>query len=205
MVTVKVRLLGPVDIVVNGVSRPVPGPRRQAVLAALALQPTRTVSTDLLIETVWGGAPPNTAANTLQSHVSFLRRTLGDRAAILARPPGYSLDIPGEATDVQSAERLIHQGTQCADPRHGATWLQTAVRLWRGRPLADLAGLPWFDDKARLLEQLHLRARQSLAEARLALGQHAQLVAELEGLRYQHPLHEEIHGLLILALYRCGR
>jgi DNA-binding SARP family transcriptional activator/tetratricopeptide (TPR) repeat protein len=201
----KVRLLGPVDVVVDGAARPVPGQRRKAVLAALALRPAHALSTDQLIEIVWGDAPPATAANTLQSHMSFLRRTLGDHAAIRARQPGYSLDLPGEATDVQTAERLIRQGVRSADPRQGAAWLQSALDLWRGRPLDDIADLPWFDDHARRLDQLHLHAQQSLMQARLALGQHAQLVTDLEGLRRRHPLHEEIHGLLILALYRCGR
>jgi len=202
---VKVRLLGPVDLVADGAVRPVPGRRRKAVLAALALQPAQVVSTDLLIEIVWGDAPPATAGNTLQSHVSFLRRALGGRAAIRARPPGYSLDLSDEATDVQTAERLIRDGTRCEDPRQGAARLQSAVDLWRGHSLADVADLPWFDDHARRLEQLHLHAQQSLMQARLALGQHAQLVTGLESLRREHPLHEEIHRLLILALYRAGR
>ncbi|MEV5958231.1 BTAD domain-containing putative transcriptional regulator [Streptomyces sp. NPDC051987] len=201
----KVRLLGPVDVVVDGAVRAVPGQRRKAVLAALALQPAQVVSTDLLIEIVWGDTPPATSGNTLQSHLSFLRGALGDRAAIRARPPGYALEVAGEATDVQIAERLIRDGTRCADPREGAARLQTAVGLWRGRPLADLADLPWFDDHARRLDHLYLHAQESLIQARLALGEHAQLVTELERLRGEHPLHEEIHRLLILALYRAGR
>ncbi|WP_443031192.1 BTAD domain-containing putative transcriptional regulator [Streptomyces sp. 3213.3] len=199
------RLLGTVDVVVDGAVRPVPGQRRQAVLAALALQPAQIVRTDLLIEIVWGDTPPATVGNTLQSHLSFLRRALSDRAAIRARPPGYSLEVAGEATDVQTAERLIRDGTRCADPREGAARLQAAVDLWRGRPLADLTDLPWFDDHARRLDHLYLHAQQSLTRARLALGEHSQLVTELERLRGQYPLHEEIHRLLILALYRAGR
>jgi len=201
----QIRLLGPVDIVGDGTALPVAGRRRKAVLAALALQPMQVVSTGLLIEIVWGDTPPATAGNTLQSHVSYLRRALGGSGAIRARPPGYCLAVANDATDVQTAERLIRQGIQCVDPRQGAGWLQTAVDLWRGPPLADLGDLPWFDDHARRLEQLHLHAQQSLMQARLALGQHAQLVTELESLRERHPLNEEIHGLLILALYRSGR
>ncbi|WP_407775546.1 BTAD domain-containing putative transcriptional regulator [Actinophytocola sp.] len=185
--------------------RPVPGSRRKAVLAALALQPGEVISTDRLIHIVWGEAPPATAGNTLQSHMSYLRGVLGDRAAILAQPPGYVLNIAEEATDVQAAERLIRQGTQSADPRQGEAWLKAAIGLWRGQSLADVTDLVWFHDQAQRLDHLLLRAKQGLIEVRLALGQHSQLIPELESLRRQSPLHEQIHGLLILALYRAGR
>jgi DNA-binding SARP family transcriptional activator/tetratricopeptide (TPR) repeat protein len=201
----QVRLLGPVDVVVGGVVRPVPGLRRKAALAALALQPGEVMSTDRLIHVVWGDAPPATAENTLQSNVSYLRRVLGERAAILARPPGYVLNIPEEATDVRAAERLVRQGTRSTDPGQGEARLKAAVGLWRGRSLADVTDLEWFHDKAQRLDHLLLRAKQGLIEARLALGEHSQLIPELESLRRQNPLHEQIHGLLIRALYRAGR
>ncbi len=200
----QVRLLGPVDLMVRGASRPVPGLRRKAVLAALALQPGRVLGTDHLIDVVWGDAAPATAANTLQSHVSQLRRFLG-RDAIVARPPGYLLDLAGQSTDVQAAERLIGEAGRAADPSDAVARLGAAVALWRGQPLADLAGLAWFDDHARRLELLLLQARQALGDVRLAVGEHALLVPELEAFSRQYPLDERIHGQLMLALYRCGR
>jgi DNA-binding SARP family transcriptional activator len=127
-----VRLLGPVDVVVDGGARPVHGVRRRAVLAALALHGGEVVSTSRLAGAVWGETAPPTAVNTLQSHVSYLRNVLGSKAAILARPPGYVLDLGGDHTDVQLAERLLRQGTQSADPVHGAQHLQAALALWRG-------------------------------------------------------------------------
>jgi DNA-binding SARP family transcriptional activator/Flp pilus assembly protein TadD len=201
----QVRLLGPVDVVVDGVPRPVAGLRRKAVLAALALQPGEVMSTDRLIHIVWGDAPPATAGNTLQSHVSYLRGVLGERAAILAQSPGYVLNIAEEATDVQAAERLIQEGIQSTDPRQAEAWLNAAVGLWRGRSLVDVTDLMWFHDQAQRLDHLLLHAKQGLIEVRLALGQHSLLIPELESLRRQSPLHEQIHGLLILALYRAGR
>src|SRR5438874_4169187 len=172
----QVRLLGPVDVMVGGTPRPVPGLRRKAVLTALALQPGEVISTDRLIHIVWGDAPPATVGNTLQSHISYLRSVLGDRAAIITRPPGYVLNIPDEATDAQTAERLIRQGTQSTDPREGAALLQDAVGLWRGRPLADVTDLAWFDDQAQRLDHLLLLAKQTLIEVRLALGEHTELI-----------------------------
>ncbi|MGW0435036.1 BTAD domain-containing putative transcriptional regulator [Micromonospora sp. NPDC003197] len=201
----QVRLLGPVDITVDGIPRTVSGLRRKAVLAVLALHPGEIVSADRLIDVIWGDEPPATAANTLQSHVSYLRRVIGTRSTIVARPPGYLLDIPGEASDVEVAERLIRIGTQSTDFTQAAACLRTALALWRGRALVDVAGLPGLYAEAERLEHLRLVAVRALTDARLALGEHAQLVPELEGLAREHQLDERIHEQLMLALYRAGR
>jgi DNA-binding SARP family transcriptional activator/tetratricopeptide (TPR) repeat protein len=202
---VRVRLLGPVEVLVDGDARPVPGLRRKAVLAALALQPGVVVSIDRLIDVVWGAETPVTGPAALQSHVSHLRRMLGRRDALIARPPGYLLDLGEPATDVQAAENLIQQGTEAADPGQRERLLRAAIELWRDRPLADLAELSWFDDWARRLDHLWLHARLALFETRLTVGQDLQLVPELEDLSHQHPFNEPIHKLLMLALYRAGR
>jgi DNA-binding SARP family transcriptional activator/tetratricopeptide (TPR) repeat protein len=221
----QVRLLGPVDVVVDGVPRPVSGLRRKAVLAVLALHPGQVVSADRLIDVVWDGEAPATASNTLQSHVSQLRRILGSRTAILARPPGYLLDVSGgdlsrdglsgsessgsglsgEATDLQVAERLIGQAERAADPAECARHLRSALALWRGPSMLDVTGPLWLDEQADRLERIRLAAIESLTEARLALGEHAQLIPDLERLTQQHPYHENLQRQLILALYRSGR
>src|SRR5690349_8199884 len=97
----RVRLLGPVDVIVDGEIRPVHGLRRKAVLATLALQGGEIVSTSRLVEAVWGETAPPTALNTLQRHLSHLRAVLGSKAAILARPPGYVLELGDDGTDVR--------------------------------------------------------------------------------------------------------
>jgi DNA-binding SARP family transcriptional activator/tetratricopeptide (TPR) repeat protein len=154
---------------------------------------------------VWGDAAPVTATNTLQSHISYLRHLLGERAAIRTRSPGYLLDIGAEATDVATAERLIREADQGADPGAAASRLQAAVALWRGPPLAELTGMAEFDRQAQQLEHLLLRARRALIDIRLVLGQHTALLPELTELSRQEPLDEQIHGQLMLALYRAGR
>ncbi|MEU0563421.1 AfsR/SARP family transcriptional regulator, partial [Dactylosporangium sp. NPDC006015] len=199
------RLLGPVDVLVDGAARPVRGQRRKAVLAVLGLHPGEVVSTGRLVDLVWGDAPPPNAVNALQSHVSYLRRALGDKAVIASRPPGYLLDAGGDGTDVAVAERRIAAGLQEADPAARARHLQAALELWRGTPLADTGGLPWLDEQAERLGQLWLRGRRALLEARLGLGQHAQLLPDLEQLTREHPFDEQLHGLLMLTLYRLGR
>jgi DNA-binding SARP family transcriptional activator/tetratricopeptide (TPR) repeat protein len=202
---VQVRLLGPVDVLADGVSRPVPGLRRKAVLAVLALQHGEIVSTDHLVEAVWGGAPPPTAVNTVQSHVSHLRHILGGKAAVRARAPGYLLDLGAEGTDVEVAERLVRLAEQAPDLSQRLQHLQAATALWRGRPLADVTGLAWLGGQAERLDGLWLQATRALVETRLALGEHAQLVVELERLTGDHPFDEQIHGQFVLALYRAGR
>ena len=194
---VRVRLLGPVDVLVGEVAREVRGLRRKATLATLALARGQVVSTDRLISAVWSDGAPATVLNTLQSNVSHLRHVLGDRSAIVARSPGYLLDTGGEPTDVETAERLVGQGTP-GD-------LRAALALWRGPSLVDVCELPRLETQARRLDQLRLRAQRALVDARLAAGDHERLVPELLRLATEHPLDELLHGKLILALYRCGR
>jgi DNA-binding SARP family transcriptional activator len=202
---VRVRLLGPVDVMVDGGPRPVRGLRRKAVLATLALHPGEAVSTGRLVDVVWGDAAPSAALNTLQSNVSHLRNVLGSKAVILARPPGYVLDLGDDGTDVQLAERLLRQGTQSADPVQSARDLREALALWRGKPLADVAGLAWLEEQAGRLDLLCEQIKRALSEARLAAGEHARLVPDLDQMVADHPLDEQIHAQLMLALYRSGR
>ncbi|MEV4513814.1 BTAD domain-containing putative transcriptional regulator [Dactylosporangium sp. NPDC049525] len=201
----QVRLLGPVDVTRDGALREVPGLRRKAVLATLAVGRGAVVSTDRLIGTVWGEDPPATAVNTLQRHVSYLRQVLGGRDTIVARPPGYLLALDDDATDVTVAERLIRQGTEAAEPAERVRCLRAALALWRGRALADVAGLAQLDVEAERLEVLRLHAQSALVETRFQLGEHAQLVPDLERLARDHPLDEGLHAHLMTALYRSGR
>ena len=153
----------------------------------------------------WGRTAPLTSLNTLQSHVSYVRTLLGGQAAILARSPGYVLELGDDGTDVRLAERLLRQGRQAADPVQGARDLREALALWRGRPLADLAGLAWLEEQAERLDLLGEQIRRALSEARLAAGEHLQLVPELERMATDHRLDEQVHAQLMVALYRSGR
>src|SRR4029450_1752729 len=141
----RVRLLGPVDVLAADDARPIAGLRRRAVLATLGLTPDTVVAADRLIEIAWNGRPPATPLNSLQQHVSQLRNLLGQRDAILARPPGYLLHLGNDATHVQVAVRLIDEARRIAEPTGKLGTLRAALDLWRGRALADLEGLPWLD------------------------------------------------------------
>ena len=201
---IQVRLLGPVDILIDQEPRQVSGLRRRALLATLALCSGQIVSTSRLISVVWPRKPP-ASGNTLQSHMSYLRVDLGDRALIRARPPGYVLDLGDDGTDVQTAERLLREGQQAADPVDRVRQLRAALALWRGRPLADVVGLEWLDEQAERLDLLCGKIKRSLVEARIAAGEHATLVPDLEEMTADHPLDEPVHAQLMLALYRADR
>ena len=200
-----IRLLGPVDVLADDGPREVRGLRRKAVLAALALHGGEVVSTGRLAEVVWGEDAPPTVVNTLQTHVSYLRTVLGSKTAIRARRPGYLLDLGGDSSDAQVAERLLREGTSSADPAQGVRHLRAARALWHGQSLADVTGVAWLEEQAVRLDLLCLQVRRALAEARLAAGEHADLVPELEEMVAESPLDEQVYGQLMLALYRCGR
>ncbi|WP_203998626.1 AfsR/SARP family transcriptional regulator [Virgisporangium aurantiacum] len=197
----QVRLLGPLDVTRAGQVVEIPGLRRKAVLAVLALHPGDVVRADQLIDLVWAGSPPATAANTLQSHVSYLRRVLG-HAAIVARPPGYLLSL---GTDVQVADGLIGAAKRVGDRAAARSDLEAALALWRGPALTDTVGVPWLEWQAERLTELHLDATLALAEIRLETADHDGLAAELEQLARQHRWNERLHRCLMLALYRVGR
>jgi len=200
-----IRLLGPVDVLVNGAARPVRGVRRQAILAVLGLNRGDVVSTDHIVEAVWDGSAPATAMNTLQRNISHLRDLLGDRDAIRFQPPGYLLTPGGEPTDAETAEDLVRQARASGDDQDRVRVLTAALALWRGPSLAGLTELPWLYRQAEQLEDLRRRIVDALADARLALGEHAQLLPELELLAAENRFDERRQGRLILALYRAGR
>jgi len=166
------------------------------VLALLLTRANEVVPADSLIEELWSGEPPRTATNTLQYYVSQLRKALGNDR-IVTRVPGYAVRVEPDELDLTRFERLVDQG--------GAERLRQALELWRGPPLADFAYEPFARSEIARLEELRLAALELRIDADLALGRHAQLVGELEGLVEVHPLRERLHGLLMLALYRAGR
>jgi DNA-binding SARP family transcriptional activator len=195
-------LLGPVEATVDGVPCRIAGLRPKAVLAVLGLAAGEIVDADRLIDVVWDGRPPATALNTLQRHISYLRGVLGS-GAVINRGSGYRLE--DHDTDVQEATRLIDAAAVIRDPLERLNQLRAALALWRGRPLADLAGLTWLDGQADRLVAMQDDAAQAVIEARMELGEHDALIPELQDLTRAHPNRERLHGQLMLALYRAGR
>jgi DNA-binding SARP family transcriptional activator len=199
-----IRLLGPIETTVDGENRPVAGLRRKGVLAVLALHHRQIVHSDVIVDRAW---PADTvvAPNTVQSHVSYLRRLLRTSASIVARPPGYILDAGDDGVDVDVAERLIDRGMRATEPGQRVRCLAAALQMWRGQPLIELPEVGWVQGQIARLDQLRLTARRALIEARSQLGEHASIIPELRQLIREQPCDEEAHRLLMLALSRSGR
>ena len=201
------RVLGPVQAVADGVSLPLGGPKQRAVLAELLLHGGGVVTHARLVDAVWGDEPPDSAKTSLQVYVHGLRRAVGaERIETLG--DGYRLHFEPEELDLARFERLVGDAERALGderPAEAAEDLATAVGLWQGPPLSDLADQPVARTAVPRLEELRLRAVELRNEARLALGEHDALVPELEALVAAEPFRERLREQLILALYRAGR
>ena len=197
------KILGPLEVARDGRAIPIARIKERALLAVLLLSANEVVSTDRLVDRLWGGTPPPTAGKALQVCVSRLRKALGAQA-IVTRAPGYLLSVePGEL-DLHRFEQLVAQA-QGADSQHAAELLREALSLWRGAPLADVAYEAFAQMEIARLEELRFAALEQRIDVELALGRDQQLVGELEGLVGEYPLRERLRGQLMLALYRSGR
>ena len=203
------RILGPLEVLDEGREVALGGSKQRALLAVLVLHANETLSTDRLIEELWGEHPPATAAKTVQVHVSRLRKALASGGdLIVTRERGYRLELDPDRLDAHRFERLLAQARDelAADrPRQAAAALDEALALWRGEPLADLAYEPFAQREVARLADLRVAALELRIDARLALGGHAEVIGELEALIAEHPFRERLRAQLMLALYRADR
>jgi DNA-binding SARP family transcriptional activator len=202
---VEFRVLGPLEVIVDGRPTEIPAAKPRALLALLLLGRNRVVPVDRLIDGLWGEEPPATAPKALQVYVSQLRKTIGaDR--LLTKAPGYSLRVEEGALDLDRFELLVREaGTRSVEPADASRLLTEALALWRGPALAEFASEPFGPEAAARLEDSRLAALEERIEADLALGRDAGLVPELEELVAAQPLRERPRAQLMLALYRAGR
>jgi DNA-binding SARP family transcriptional activator len=197
------RILGPVEVVDGSRSLPLGGIRQRALLTALILRANEVVAVDELLDQVWGDDPPASGTRLVQVYVSQLRKLLGE-GVILTRPPGYVLEAAPDAFDFRRFQRLVARANG-ADPETAAAALREGLALWRGPPLADFTYDSFAQIEIARLQESRLAALEARIEADLALGRHADLVAELEATVVEHPLRERLRAQLMLALYRSGR
>jgi DNA-binding SARP family transcriptional activator len=201
------RLLGPLEVAVDGELVSLGGQKQRALLATLLLEPNRIVSGDRLIDAVWGEIPPETARNTVQVYISQLRKRL-PAGALETVPPGYRLAVDPATIDLFEFVRLCEDGRSAlasGDAAAATETLRTALGLWRGEALADLASVPFAQTEVLRLEELRAAASEDRIDAELALGRHGELVPELEALIGEYPLRERLRAQLMLALYRADR
>jgi DNA-binding SARP family transcriptional activator len=201
---VEFRILGPLEVVELRRQLPLGGPKQRSLLALLLTHANEVVSSDRLIDELWGAEATIATGNTLQYHVSRLRKTLAPSEAIVTQGAGYLIRVGADELDLFRFERLVEQAHD-APPDVAARLLREALGLWRGPALADVAHEEFAQPELLRLEELRLSALERRIEADLALGQHDVLVAELEGLVAEHPLRERFRGHLMLALYGSGR
>jgi len=175
------RLLGPLEAVVDGTPVPLPAAKPRALLALLLLDRNRVVSSERLIDELWGDDPPAQATKTLQVYVSQLRKSLGTER-LVTRAPGYSLRVDEGELDLDRFERLRREG------RH-----EEALALWRGPP----------EPVVSHLEELRADAYEDWLHAAVDAGE--PVIPQLEQLVAREPLRERPRALLMLALYRSGR
>ena len=141
--------------------------------SVLAAWPQQVVEHGTLIRALWGAEPPRTAANTLQAHVSRLRRVLGSVEAIQRRPRGYLMDVPVEHVDAEQFQRLLSSASACCQSgeyRDGERMLVAALALWRGTPFLDVQEPELIARRARL-EELRALARENLVLCRIRLAE----------------------------------
>ncbi|HZB51672.1 MAG TPA: BTAD domain-containing putative transcriptional regulator, partial [Mycobacteriales bacterium] len=207
----EIRVLGPVETVVDGRVRSLPGGGERELLALLALSAGRVVPVPTLVDGLWGEALPVHPGNALQVRVSKLRRALAAAGApselVGTRPPGYLLDISRDRVDALRFTDQVAAARAAAhtDPVVAARLYREALAAWRGPALVEFGGSPWARPEAARLAELHLAAREELVDLELDAGRHAEVLGELEQLTTAHPLRERLHGRLMLALYRTGR
>jgi YVTN family beta-propeller protein len=204
------RLLGPLEVTDGNRPISLGAGRRRSVLVLLLLHRNEAVASERLIDALWGEAPPATAAKILQNHVGQLSRAFGDREGrrLQTRGHAYALRVEDGELDLDRFEALVSEGGVALErgrPGDAAARLREGLALWRGPPLVDVAYEAFAQSEIARLEERHTVTVEQRIDADLALGRHADLVAELEALVAQHPLRERLRAQLMVALYRCGR
>ncbi len=203
------RILGPLEVLEDGVPIELGAPKQRAVLAVLLLHANDVVSADRLIDLVWGEDPPRTAAHSVQIYVSDLRKSFdGNGDVIVTRRPGYELRTDPDTIDAHRFEQFVGDASAAwRDGERGAAKgaARDALELWHGAPLADFVYDEFAQREIDRLNELHHQAVSVVAEATLASGEPLEAVPMLRDAVLRDPLREDTRRLLMLALYSGGR
>jgi predicted ATPase/DNA-binding SARP family transcriptional activator len=213
---VEFALLGPLEVRCDSGPIALRRGRSRTLLISLLLRVGRVVPTHVLIDDVWREQPLSGPANALQGQVSYLRRVLrlsstGPAPALRTTAEGYVLDVDPASVDVRRFERQVSTAAErlgnpmCGDAEAALSELRSALELWRGEPLQDVAYEPFAVVEVQRLRELRAAALEYEIDALLLLGKHEQAVPSLRQLIAEHPLRERFRAQLVLALYRWGR
>jgi len=195
-VSVEFRVLGPLEVLLDGEPVDVPAGRGRVLLATLLLRANQLVPVDELVDRLWDGEPPNAdrAHKTLQTTVLRLRKALGAANCVHTRPGGYLAVVEPDQLDLLRFRVLVSSGD-----------LGAASALWRGPVLGNVQSDALHREEVSRLADERLDALELRIEADLDRGLGRELVAELKSLVADHPLRESFWRHLMLALYRAGQ
>ena len=207
------RLLGPLEILVDGVAQPMPGGKPKGLLAVLLINRNRVVSADSLADAIWDSEPPAAYQGILQVYISTVRKSVraagaDSQAVVTTQNPGYKLGIDDAQVDLGRFTRRVAAGNDLLRAKRyaeAARNLRAALAEWSGPALADLRGLRFADDFAAAVEEDRLITLHACIDAELFCGKESALIGELTTLTSRYPLREPFWVQLITALYRLGR
>ena len=203
---VEFRVLGDVEVLVDGRCLDVGHARQRCVLVSLLVDVNRPVSSDQLIDRVWADEPPHKARNALAAYISRLRQLVSevDGVQIIRGPAGYTLQADVRTVDVYLFRDMLARARTAPNAVDAAGLFDAALELWRGAPFATL-DTPWANEVRASLEAERLAAVLDRNDAALAAGRHGELLNDLTAMQQAHPLDERVAGQLMVAQYRCGR
>ncbi|MFF5531288.1 BTAD domain-containing putative transcriptional regulator [Streptomyces cinerochromogenes] len=219
MAHLDIGLLGPFTACIGGASIVPTAAKQRRLLALLAIDTGREVSMASIAEGLWEGCPPTGPSAAVQTYVKQLRQRIAPAASrltpridakriLLRGHSGYQLQMPQVRVDAWEFERLVQQGHQAiADGQddRGVRLLSDGLAMWRGQALGDVRASGALRAEALRLDEMRIAALETRIDAELRLGRHARLVSELTALTTLHPLQENLHAQLMVALCRSGR
>ncbi len=208
----ELRILGPLEIRIDGQLLDMSAPRLRAVLGALLLSPGQTVSTRHLAESVWEDNLPADPANQVAACISLLRRMFRQggvsQELLVTRRPGYKLmtgaGVRIDAVVFRDLQEEALASREADDPRRALALLKSALGLWRGPVLSGMECRAW-QPEIRRLEEEYIALRERCSDVQLGLGLHEDVVTELSVFIEQYPLLERPRAQLMVALFRSGR
>ncbi|WP_204052363.1 AfsR/SARP family transcriptional regulator [Microbispora siamensis] len=204
------RLLGALEVTVDGQRLDLGGVRQHTVLAVLLLEANRPVAVHRLMEAIYGDDPPATSRAQVQICISSLRRLFGGyghEQMIVTRAQGYAFRADSERIDAHRFENLVLKARQARDNRgleEAVRYYREALALWRGPALEGIESRV-VQSAASWLDEERLTANEDCVQLELDLGRHHEVVSELRRLVEEHPLRERLLGQFMTALYRSGR
>ncbi|HEY7593878.1 MAG TPA: AfsR/SARP family transcriptional regulator [Actinophytocola sp.] len=215
---IEIKVLGPLEVSVGGVSIVPTANKPSQLLAMLAINAGHVVTVNALTEEIWDYRPPRSGVPTLHTYILKLRRKLQQALAgqpgvsskdiLLTRRSGYVLDVEPDIVDAVRYDRLSAAGRAAVnegDSETASRMLGEALELWRGPAFVDVPAGPQLAIESMRLEENRLSDLHLRIAADLRLGRHYQLLGELATLCARHPLLENFCAQHMMALYRSGR